>query len=81
MEQRLRFAEPPHASSLAPGESRAAGADYIHCLEWQSGEPALSVHVYSPPLAVVGQYRSDDSGFAAAPGARPAATSSRRTSV
>ena len=63
VEQRLRFAKTPQASSLAPGESRAAGADYIHCLEWQSGEPALSVHAYSPPLAFVGQYRSDDSGL------------------
>ena len=27
---------------------------------WKSGSPALSVHVYSPPLTVVGQYRYDD---------------------
>ena len=44
------------------GESRNAGSDYIHCLEWSAGAPALSVHVYSPPLAVVGQYRVDDDG-------------------
>ena len=58
VEQQLRFAEPPHERTLVVGDARAAGSDYIHCLEWESGSPALSVHVYSPPLAVVGQYRS-----------------------
>ena len=62
VEQQLRFAEAPAASTLAAGESRAAGSDYIHCLEWESCTPALSVHVYSPPLSVVGQYRYDESG-------------------
>jgi hypothetical protein len=61
-EQHLRFAEPPKAETLVVGDGRAAGSDYIHCLEWETGEPALSVHVYSPPLAVVGQYRHDDNG-------------------
>ena len=62
-EQYLRFAHPPRAETLVVGDSRAAGSDYIHCLEWETGEPALSVHVYSPPLAVVGQYRYDDHGI------------------
>jgi cysteine dioxygenase type I len=62
VEQRLRFAKAPHAATLEPGASRAAGADYIHCLEWKAGAPALSVHVYSPALTVVGQYRYDDHG-------------------
>ena len=62
VEQQLRFAEAPAATTLAVGDSRAAGSDYIHCLEWETGTPALSVHVYSPPLAVVGQYRYDESG-------------------
>ena len=63
VEQQLRFAGPPcelRRSRQAP--RRAAGSDYIHCLEWESGTPALSVHVYSPPLTVVGQYRYDDDG-------------------
>jgi hypothetical protein len=62
VEQQLRFAEAPAAATMAVGDSRAAGSDYIHCLEWETGTPALSVHVYSPPLAVVGQYRYDESG-------------------
>ncbi len=62
VEQQLRFAGPPCELRLEAGATRAAGSDYIHCLEWESGTPALSVHVYSPPLTVVGQYRYDDNG-------------------
>lgn len=62
VEQQLRFAETPTELVLGPGDTRAAGSDYIHCLEWRAGEPALSVHVYSPPLSVVGQYRIADGG-------------------
>ena len=62
VEQKLRFAEPAQGVTLEPGDTRAAGSDYIHSLEWQAGSPALSVHVYSPPLRVVGQYRTDDAG-------------------
>jgi hypothetical protein len=60
VEQQLRFAWPPSESRLEAGATRSAGSDYIHCLEWESGSPALSVPVYSPPLPVVGQYRYDD---------------------
>jgi hypothetical protein len=62
VEQQLRFAEPPREQSLGVGDARSAGSDYVHCLEWETGSPALSVHVYSPPLIVVGQYRFDDDG-------------------
>lgn len=60
VEQQLRFAEPPHELTLAVGDTRSAGSDYIHCLEWVSGAPAVTVHVYSPRLTVVGQYRYND---------------------
>jgi hypothetical protein len=63
VEQQLRFAAPPRALTLEVGDTRAAGCDYVHCLEWEAGAPALSVHVYSPPLSVVGQYRFDDEGL------------------
>jgi hypothetical protein len=62
VEQQLRFAEPPRELTLAVGDTRAASSDYIHCLEWDSGAPAVTVHVYSPRLTVVGQYRYDDEG-------------------
>ena len=63
VEQQLRFAEPPHELTIAVGGTRSAGSDYIHCLEWESGAPAVSVHVYSPRLTVVGQYRYNDEGI------------------
>lgn len=62
VEYQLRMAEQPVERRLGPGDARSAGCDYIHCLEWDAGEPALSVHVYSPPLGVVGQYRVADDG-------------------
>jgi predicted metal-dependent enzyme (double-stranded beta helix superfamily) len=62
VEQQLRLADPPSELVLGPGDARAASSDYIHCLDWREGEPALSVHVYSPPLSVVGQYRIADGG-------------------
>jgi hypothetical protein len=62
-EQQMRFSTPPRAATLVAGDSRSAGSDYIHCLEWESGSPALSVHVYSPSLTVVGQYRYDETGI------------------
>jgi hypothetical protein len=57
VEEQLRLLDPPTQRELEQGDSRSAGSDYIHSLEWRAGDPALSVHVYSPPLAVVGQYR------------------------
>jgi hypothetical protein len=62
VEEQLRLLEPPSQLELGQGDSRAAGSDYIHSLEWRAGDPALSVHVYSPPLAVVGQYRVGPDG-------------------
>jgi hypothetical protein len=62
VEHQLRMAEQPLERRLGPGDARSAGCDYIHCLEWEVGEPALSVHVYSPPLGAVGQYRVGDDG-------------------
>ena len=42
VEQQLRVAGPPSELRLEAGATRAAGSDYIHCLEWESGSPALS---------------------------------------
>jgi predicted metal-dependent enzyme (double-stranded beta helix superfamily) len=62
-EQQLRFAAPPTERLIATGETRSAGSDYIHLLEWREGAPAVSVHVYSPPLDAVGQYRIGPDGI------------------
>ncbi|HJU48988.1 MAG TPA: cysteine dioxygenase family protein [Gaiellaceae bacterium] len=47
---------------LRPGDSRCGGPGYIHRVRHESGEPAVTIHVYSPRLEWVGQYRIDDHG-------------------
>jgi predicted metal-dependent enzyme (double-stranded beta helix superfamily) len=47
---------------LTPGVSRSGAGGYIHAVSHRAGEPAVSIHAYSPPLVAVGQYRRDSSG-------------------
>jgi predicted metal-dependent enzyme (double-stranded beta helix superfamily) len=47
---------------LRAGVSRNGPGGYIHSVTHVSGEPAVSLHAYSPPLMVVGQYRADVDG-------------------
>jgi mannose-6-phosphate isomerase-like protein (cupin superfamily) len=42
---------------LGPGDSRHGGPGYIHRVSHHAGQPAVTVHVYSPRLDWVGQYR------------------------
>ncbi len=44
------------------GVSRSGPGGYIHAVAHHSGEPAVSIHAYSPPLTCVGQYRADQDG-------------------
>jgi len=67
----LRFGAPEVESRLRPGDTRRGGPGYIHRVQHAAGEPAVTIHVYSPPLDEVGQYRVDDAGVLrreAAPG-------------
>jgi Cysteine dioxygenase type I len=45
---------------LRPGDSRQGGPGYIHRLRHETGEPAVTIHIYSPRLDWVGQYRLDE---------------------
>jgi predicted metal-dependent enzyme (double-stranded beta helix superfamily) len=45
---------------LRAGESRQGGPGYIHRVSHDEGAPAVTVHVYSPRLDWVGQYRLDE---------------------
>ncbi len=47
---------------MTPGVSRNGPGGYIHSFAHVAGEPAVSIHAYSPPLLVVGQYRQDAEG-------------------
>jgi predicted metal-dependent enzyme (double-stranded beta helix superfamily) len=56
---------PTGATSIAmtPGSSRQGPPGYIHSIAHVGGEPAVTIHAYSPPLARVGQYRVDEHGI------------------
>ena len=47
---------------LGAGDSRQGGPGYIHRVRHEIGEPAVTIHVYSPRLDWVGQYRLGDDG-------------------
>ena len=59
-EDQMRFGTEPIERELGPGARRRGNPSYIHRVQHISGEPAVTVHVYSPRLDWVGQYRIDD---------------------
>jgi hypothetical protein len=52
----------PQSRELRPGDSRQGGPGYIHRVSHHDGQPAVTVHVYSPRLDWVGQYRLAEDG-------------------
>ena len=52
----------PQTCDLQAGDSRQGGPGYIHRVTHHDGLPAVTVHVYSPRLDWVGQYRLGDDG-------------------
>ena len=48
---------------LRAGDTRQGGPGYIHRVTHETGEPAVTIHVYSPRLDWVGQYRLGDDGI------------------
>jgi hypothetical protein len=63
VERQLRLPTGATALELCPGDTRRGPAGYIHSVAHREGEPAVSIHCYSPPLMRVGQYRVDDGGI------------------
>jgi mannose-6-phosphate isomerase-like protein (cupin superfamily) len=49
--------------TVRAGESWAFGRDYIHDVRNGSSAPAVSVHVYSPPLSTMRRYELTDEGL------------------
>ena len=52
----------PTSVRMTPGVARNGPGGYIHSVSHVAGEPAVSLHAYSPPLYRVGQYRVDAGG-------------------
>ena len=63
----LRADEPPNVREVEHevrvGDRRRGGPGYIHRVRHGDGEPAVTIHVYSPRLDEVGQYRVDEHGI------------------
>lgn len=58
-EHHLHLTHPATDHLMEPGDTQEGPFGYIHRVQHESGEPAVSVHSYSPPLAWVGQYREE----------------------
>jgi predicted metal-dependent enzyme (double-stranded beta helix superfamily) len=58
LERQLRAGKPSIERRLLPGALRTGPAGYIHSVAHGGGEPAVTLHAYSPPLVEVGQYRA-----------------------
>ena len=61
-ENSLAFACEGETLRMTPGVSRSGPGGYIHAVSHHGGEPAVSIHAYSPPLERVGQFRIDPEG-------------------
>ena len=59
----LRAGEPEVEHDVRVGDRRRGGPGYIHRVRHGDGEPAVTIHVYSPRLDEVGQYRVDEHGI------------------
>jgi hypothetical protein len=61
-EDQMRYGMPAIERTLTAGMSRHGNPAYIHRVQHWDGVPAITIHVYSPRLDWVGQYRVDDDG-------------------
>jgi hypothetical protein len=62
-EDLMVYARDHRALHLRPGDTRQGGPGYIHRVTYETGAPAVTIHVYSPRLDWVGQYRLGDDGI------------------
>ena len=61
-EERLRVGGPPSSVELEAGGTFAFEATDIHRVTHPGGDPAVSIHAYSPPLNHTGSYVIEPSG-------------------
>ena len=62
-EDQMVYGGEPRIRHLRAGDTRRGGPGYIHRVNHDEGEPAVTVHVYSPRLDWVGQYRLAEDGI------------------
>lgn len=62
LESSPRWSGPPVERLLVPGDVREGGLGYVHRCAHVEGDPAVSIHAYSPLLRRVGQYREAPDG-------------------
>ena len=62
VEERLRIDGPPARREAGPGEDFGFAAEDIHRVVHGGGPPAVTIHVYSPPLRRQGGYVIDADG-------------------
>ncbi len=53
------------SSVHSPGAVTSFGTDYVHDVDFRTGEPAVSIHAYSPPLNGLTFYDHTAYGFVA----------------
>jgi predicted metal-dependent enzyme (double-stranded beta helix superfamily) len=61
-EDRLTIGGPPSSRLLARGQSVTFGAADIHRVQHSGDAPAVTLHVYSPPIRQMGQYEIEPGG-------------------
>jgi mannose-6-phosphate isomerase-like protein (cupin superfamily) len=59
----LEEREPGRTRMVEAGDSCAFGRDYVHDVRNASEAPAVSVHVYSPPLSTMRRYEQTGEGL------------------
>ena len=62
-EERLALGGEPVTRVYGPGEAFSFAASDIHRMSHAGGGPAVSIHVYSPPLWRMGAYAIDPDGL------------------
>jgi predicted metal-dependent enzyme (double-stranded beta helix superfamily) len=62
LEQQIRLGATSLERELSPGRVQQGPGGYIHSVSHADGEPAVTLHAYSPPLVDVGQYRTGPAG-------------------
>jgi predicted metal-dependent enzyme (double-stranded beta helix superfamily) len=64
-EERLAIGGEPRRRTFAAGEAFNFSSADIHRVRHGGSDPAVTLHVYSPPLARMGAYEIDDDGVLA----------------